>query len=192
VGGRVGLKGVNAVHLRGILKEVRKSNAGVLEDVSLNQLLQCQGAVVDEGCLSEFINSGLCRLIFGIAKKSAQQVLKCGEEGGKVTCHAKRGEGTAAVTSKVVRNVLLFKGWGKFFFKIAGVSETTTIKPAGRSWSIQIRESVRGSIGLLYLGKGKVAIDSKEPSQSREAIACTLKDGWGVQTGGGDHDRKCG
>jgi hypothetical protein len=161
VGRGIGFERINAIHLSCIVEEIREGDVRVLEDIALDQLLQSQGTVVDEGCLGELINSVFGRVIGSVAKESTQEILECSEKGRKIACHTKGGEGTAAVTSEVVRNVLFLKDRGKLRLEVAGVSETTSIKPAGRARGVQVGESMRCAIGFVNLGEGKVAIDGK-------------------------------
>jgi hypothetical protein len=79
-----------------------------------------------------------------------------------------------------VWNVLLLEGRGKFLLKVAGVSKTASVEPAGRTRCIQIGEGMGSAIGLFNLGESKVAVHGNEPGQGRETIACTLENGWGV------------
>lgn len=163
MGGRVGFKGIDAIHLRGVLKEFGESDIGVLENVSFNQLLQGQRAVVDEGGLCKLIHGGFGGFISGIAKESTQEVLEGGQKGGEVTSHTQGSEGATTITSKVVRDILFLEGGSKFLFKVAVVSKSATIEPSGRARSIQIGESMGGTIIFFHLGKSEVASNCKKP-----------------------------
>jgi hypothetical protein len=163
VGERLGLEGVDAIHFGGVLKEFREGDVGVLKDVSFNQLLQGQRAVINERGLRKLVNCGLGGIIGGIAKEGTQKVLESGQKGGEVASHSQGSEGTTTITSKVVRDILFLEGRGELLVKVTVVRKTAAIEPTSRTRSIQIREGVGGPIVFVNLGKSEVTSDGKEP-----------------------------
>ena len=140
--------------------------------------------------MGKLVDDSFGRIIGSVAKQNAQEILERYKESRKIACYTKESKNTTIVTSKIVWNILLLKCRGKFRLELAGIGKATSIKPAGRTRSIQIGESVGGAIGLIDFGESKIAVNSKEPDQGRKAIVYTLENRWGIQTGRKNHDRK--
>ena len=190
--GGVGFERVYTIHFGSILKKLRESDIRVLENVSFNQLLQSQWAVVNEGGLGKFVDCDLGRVIGGIAKKGTQEVLECGQEGGEIGGHAKVGEGAAAGTCEVVRDILLLESRSEFCLEVASVGEAASIEPTSRARRVQVGQGVGGAFTGLNLGKGEVTVDGEKPSQGGKTVAFACKDRGRIKAGWGDHDRQRG
>lgn len=135
-----------------VLENFVKSDFRVLKDMSFDQLLQDQGAVVDEGSLSEIVDGVLGGLVASVTDESTQQLLEGVQEDGEGSGHAEVGQGTTASTGKVVRDVLLLERGSELGIKITVIFERATVKPASRAWGAQVGEGVGCALGVRDFG----------------------------------------